>query len=185
MEIEQTTLSGLKIIHPTVQGDDRGFFMEAFNKKIFAQSGIDLEIFQHNQSHSGKDVVRGLHFQWDKPLSKLMRVVRGKAFIVAVDIRKNSSTRGKWVTEEVSADNKLLVFAPFGFASGFRALEDNTDVEYYYDAYYNKEGESNIIWNDSEIGIPWGIQEPTLSPRDMSARTFKEWLASPESDFIL
>lgn len=185
MEVRQTKLPGLLTLTPKITGDERGFFMEVVNKKAFADLGIDLNILQHNQSRSAKDVVRGLHFQWDKPLSKLIRVVRGSAFCVAADIRKNSSTFGQWVGEKLSSENKNMVFAPFGFATGFCALEGGTEVEYYYNAYYNPEGESNILWNDPDIGIEWGIKDPQLSPRDAGAQTLKEWLTKKESDQIV
>lgn len=185
MEVQPTSLDGLKIISPTVHGDSRGFFMEAFNKNALAAAGIDIDVLQHNQSRSAKDVVRGLHFQWDKPLGKLIRVVRGSAFTVAVDIRKNSKTRGKWEAVELSEENKKLVWAPFGFATGFASLEDITEVEYYYTAFYNQAGESNIIWNDSDIGITWPVENPILSARDAGAQTFSQWLARPESDSIV
>lgn len=184
MHIEQTELPGLKVIQPDVNGDSRGFFMEAFNKRKFAEAGITLEVLQHNQSRSQKGVVRGLHFQWDKPLGKLMRVVRGSAFVVAADIRKDSSTRGKWFSREFSDETKELIWAPFGFATGFCALEDNTEVEYYYNAIYNKDGESNILWSDPDISIDWPIKEPLLSERDQNAQTFAQWFTRPESELI-
>ena len=141
MELFPTKLAGLVCISPTVLGDSRGFFMEAFNKAAFAKAGITHDVLQHNQSRSQKGVVRGLHFQWEQPLGKLIRVTRGRAFMVAVDIRKNSPTLGGWEAAEFSEENKKMLFAPFGFATGFCALEDDTDVEYYYNTYYNKEGE--------------------------------------------
>lgn len=184
MQFNPTNLQGLVHIVPTVHGDSRGFFMEAFNKRAFESAGIKLDIVQHNQSRSQKGVVRGLHFQWDQPLGKLMRVVHGRAFAVAADIRKNSPTLGQWVGIELSEANKELVWAPFGFATGFCSLEDDTDVEYYYTALYNQAGESNIKWSDQDIGITWPISDPILSPRDSAAQTFKEWLGRKESDLI-
>lgn len=185
MEIIKTPIEGLLRILPTVHGDTRGFFMEAFNKRALKEVGIEFDVMQHNQSRSWKGVVRGLHFQWDKPLGKLIRVVRGRAFTVAVDIRKHSPTLGHFVTAELSEENREQVWAPFGFATGFAALEDITEVEYYYTAFYNQAGESNILWNDKDIGIPWPFTKPVLSPRDESAQTLKVWLERKESEFII
>ena len=184
MKITHTDLEGLFLIQPTVHVDGRGFFMEVFNAHTFNQVGIGGVFVQHNQSHSPKNVIRGLHFQWDKPLGKLRRVVRGQAYMVAVDIRKNSPTRGKWEAREVSEENKIAFWAPFGFATGFCARTDNTDVEYYYSAFYNKDGESNIVWNDADFAIPWPIRDPILSERHAGAHSFREWLSRPESNFI-
>ena len=184
MEVQQLLLKGPALIIPDVHGDARGFFMNIYNKDVFAQAGISLDIVEHNQSHSGKGTIRGLHFQWDSPLSKLVRVMHGKAFFVAVDIRKKSPTRAQWVAHELSSENKKLLWVPFGFATGFCTLEENTDLEYYFSAHYNSKGESNIAWNDPDIGILWPIQNPLLSERDKNAQRLKEWFVRPESDFI-
>lgn len=184
MEILPLKLQGLVLLKPTVHGDSRGFFIEAFNKRALAEANIEHEVLQHNQSRSEMGVVRGLHFQWEKPLSKLIRVPRGRAWAVSVDIRSNSPTRGQWEARELSEDNKEILYVPFGFATGFASLEDKTEVEYYYNAFYNKGEESNIVWNDPTIGIEWPITDPILSQRDKDAQSFEQWLSRPESQLF-
>ena len=175
MIVTPLKLSGLATITPDIHGDQRGFFMNVFDRDVLKADRISFDIVEHNQSHSVKRVLRGLHFQYDPPLSKLIRVIRGKAFFVAVDIRKDSDTCGQFETRELSSENKELFWIPFGFATGFCALEDDTDIEYYFDAHYNPKGETNIVWNDPAINIPWPIQNPLLSERDSSAISFEEW----------
>jgi dTDP-4-dehydrorhamnose 3,5-epimerase len=186
MVLTPLRLKGLLHAVPKVHADERGFFVEAFNANVFAEAGITFPIVQHNHSRSKKGVVRGLHFQWDAPLSKYMRVIKGRAFVVAVDIRHDPPTMGQWEGRELNDENKEGIFAPFGFATGFCALSDDTELEYYYDALYNPKGESNIIWNDARIGIAWPEEAvPLLSPRDAGAGTLDEWLSRPESVFIV
>lgn len=186
MKIEAAPISGLYIITPDVRGDTRGFFMEVYREDEFMSAGINTGKFvQQNHSRSEKGIIRGLHFQWDKPLGKLIRVVNGGAFVVAVDIRKKSKTLGKWFSLELNADNKKIFFVPSGFASGFTVTGDCAEVEYLYTVLYNQNGESNIIWNDPEIGINWpNINNPILSDRDKNAGTFHDWLMRPESDIF-
>jgi dTDP-4-dehydrorhamnose 3,5-epimerase len=185
MVLTPRRLKGLYHVLPEVHGDARGFFFEAFNQDTVKSVGIDFNVVQHNQSRSEKGVVRGLHFQWNEPLSKFMRVIRGRAFVVAVDIRHDSPTLGQWEAKELSDENKEGSYASFGFATGFCALTDDTELEYYYDGLYNPAGESNIIWNDTRIGIVWPTEAiPILSPRDAAAGTLDEWLARPESKRI-
>lgn len=184
MTIESTDFPGLFLIQAVAHGDERGHFMEAFNACTFAEAGIDLHILQHNVSRSRKGVIRGLHFQWDKPLDKLIRVARGRAFLVAADIRKGSPTFGKWLGREVGEDDRVELFAPAGFATGFASLADMTEIEYYYSAFYNGTGESNIAWNDPDLAIEWPITEPIVSDRDRAAGTLASWTARPESDLF-
>jgi len=184
VKIEENKIKGLYIITPTIHSDDRGFLMEVFHEGKFKEAGIEVKFVQDNQSQSQKNVVRELHFQWDKPLGKLFRVIRGSAFMVAVDIRKNSETLGQWFGEEFNEENKKIIFAPPGFATGFCALEDKTDIQYKYTALYNPDGESNILWNDKRIGIKWPIENPILSERDSAAQTLDEWLIRPESNYF-
>ena len=179
--IEETNLPGLIVIHPDCFEDDRGFFMESYRKDKFSELGITETFVQDNHSLSKKNIIRGLHFQWDRPMAKLMRVTAGRALCAAVDIRSNSPTLGKWHTIEVSAKNKLQVFAPPGFARGFLALEDGTEVQYKCSAIYNPKGESGIRWDDPEIGIRWPLDTVTLSGKDRNAQTLREWLARKES----
>ena len=180
-QFEQTPLPGLWVLHPPVFEDERGFFTEVWKKDRLVGGSLLPEFVQDNHSRSHKGVIRGMHFQWDAPLGKLIRVVRGAAFLVSVDIRKNSGTLGKWFALELSEGNKKQLWAPAGFASGFCALEEPTDVQYKYTAFYNANGESNIRWNDSGVGINWPIEEPILSERDQNALTLEEWLKREES----
>ena len=184
MEVTPLQLEGLVLISPTVHGDSRGHFMEAFNKERFRENGITLDVIQHNHSRSAEGVIRGLHFQWDEPLDKLIRVVSGRAYVVAVDIRKKSTTYKQWVGVELSAENKKQVFMPFGFASGFYAYEEGTELEYYYSAQYNPQGESNIRYDDPEIAIVWPSVSPTVSVRDREAETLSVWEKRPESNLF-
>ena len=150
----------------------------------FAELGLPTDFRQDNHSRSSRGVIRGLHFQWDRPMAKLMRVTVGAAFVVAVDIRKGSPTLGQWHGIELSAENKLQVWAPAGFARGFCALADGTEVQYKCTATYNAPCESGIRWNDPEIGIEWPLGERLLSSKDAGAQTLAEWLARPESDLF-
>lgn len=184
MQVRQLNISGPLAVAPDVHGDARGFFMNVYNREIFANAGISLEVVEHNQSHSQKGVIRGLHFQFDPPLSKLVRAINGRAFFVAVDIRKRSPTLGQWVSIELSPETREMLWIPFGFASGFCTLEDNTELEYYFNAHYNSKGESNILWNDPAINITWPINNPQLSDRDKKAQSLEDWLTRPESDLI-
>ena len=184
MQISQTELKGLYTITPDVFQDSRGAFMEIFHSEKFKTVGLDLTFVQENISVSKKGVVRGLHFQWDKPLGKYVRVGKGSAFCVAVDIRKNSPTRARWLGFDLDESNKIQLYLVPGFAFGFCATSGITEIDYHYTAHYNPKGESNIIWNDPDVGIRWPVKEPILSPRDQEAETFKEWLARPESEFF-
>lgn len=162
--------------------DDRGYFMETFRADQFAALGLPFEFVQDNHSRSRKGVVRGLHFQWDLPMGKLMRVTVGRAFLVAVDIRKGSPTLGRWYGLEVSAENAKQVWAPAGFARGFCALSDFTEVQYKCTAIYSPAGESGIRWDDPKVGIKFPITDPVVSQKDRKAQTLAEWLASPNSE---
>jgi len=182
MKIEKTPIPDLCIITPEVYGDERGFFMEVYRADVFKDLGINDVFVQDNHSRSSKGVVRGLHFQWDGPMGKLMRVTRGNAFLVAVDIRKGSPTFGKWFGLEVSEDNKKQVYAPAGFARGFCALSDVTEIQYKCTSVYNKNAESGILWNDPAIDIKWPIDNPILSEKDTNAQVLGDWIKLPESD---
>lgn len=159
--------------------------METFRADQFAEFGLPVNFVQDNHSRSARNVLRGLHFQWDPPMAKLMRVTYGSAFLVAVDIRKGSPTLGQWFGLECSAENKLQVYAPAGFARGFCVLSDFAEVQYKCTGIYNPKAESGIRWNDPAIGIRWPVAEPLLSNKDANARTLAEWLASPESGHFL
>jgi len=179
MRIESIHLGEIVVLVPEVLEDERGFFLESFRADQFRSLGLPSEFVQDNHSRSRKGVLRGLHFQWDPPMSKLMRVTYGSAFLVAVDIRAGSPTLGKWFGLEVSAENKKQVWAPRGFARGICATSDFAEVQYKCTALYNPAGESGIRWDDPDIGIQWPTREPILSEKDRGAQTLKEWVTSP------
>ncbi|AUX85319.1 MULTISPECIES: dTDP-4-dehydrorhamnose 3,5-epimerase [Acinetobacter] len=182
MQVETTKIEGLLILQPNVFGDDRGWFMESFNQQHFAQALEQLQqavptFVQDNHSLSQKGVLRGLHYQ-NAPYGqgKLVRVVQGRAWDVAVDIRPDSATYGQWVGVELSAENKTMFWIPEGFAHGFLALEDNTQFLYKTTNYYNKESEGAIIWNDPTLAIEWPLYEienVLVSDKDNQANLFK------------
>lgn len=180
--IESRHLNGLCVLKQQVFEDERGFFTEAFRADQFKQLGLPTEFLQDNHSGSVRGVLRGLHFQWDPPMGKLMRVTRGTAFLMAVDIRKASPTLGKWFGIEVSAESRKQVWAPAGFARGFCVLSDYAEIQYKCTGIYNSKGESGIRWNDPDIGIEWPLKDFIVSEKDSKARTLVEWLKSPESD---
>jgi dTDP-4-dehydrorhamnose 3,5-epimerase len=182
--VEPTSIPEVLLVRPRRFGDDRGWFAEVFREGAFAElgEGLPTGFAQVNQSRSAAGVVRGLHFQWDPPQGKLMRVVRGRAFMVAVDIRPGSPTLGEVVTVTGSADEPLLVWAPASFARGFCALEDGTEVEYFCTAEYDPAHEAGIRWDDPALGIAWPVAEPRLSGKDASAGTLADWLARPEAE---
>ena len=181
ISIEKTEIDDVIIVKPEVFQDERGFFTEVFRKDQFTDMGMPGDFVQLNHSGSVKNVTRGLHFQWNPPMGKLMRVPRGTAFLVAVDIRRNSSTLGKWVGLEVSEENKLQVWAPAGFARGFCVLSDYAEIQYLCTGLYNSQGESGIHWNDPEIGIEWPVKDPILSEKDKNAQTLSQWLKNENS----
>jgi dTDP-4-dehydrorhamnose 3,5-epimerase len=186
LQVENTHLGGdVVVLVPTVLGDDRGFFMETYRQDNFRDFGLPTEWVQDNHSRSSKGVLRGLHFQWDPPMSKLMRVTSGAAFLVAVDIRKGSPTLGKWFGMEVSAENKKQVYAPYGFARGFCALTDGCEVQYKCTGIYNSGAESGINYLDPAIGIEWPLKDVLVSAKDAKAQSLEQWLASPFSDQIV
>lgn len=171
MNVIRTAIPDVMIIEPKVFGDARGFFLESFNQKAFAEAtGLNLEFVQDNHSRSGKGVLRGLHYQIQQPQGKLVRVVRGRVFDVAVDIRKQSMTFGKWVGAELSEDNHRQFWVPPGFAHGFVVLSESADFLYKTTDYYAPQFERTIAWNDPEIGIDWPRMDvaPLLSSKDQT-----------------
>ncbi len=176
MNIIKTKISDILIIEPKVFGDDRGFFFESFNAKKFTEStGIETQFVQDNHSRSGKNVLRGLHYQIQQAQGKLVRVVAGEVLDVAVDIRKSSPSFGQWVSCLLSAENKRQFWVPPGFAHGFVVLSDTADFLYKTTDYYAPEYERSILWNDPELNINWQLSgEPILSAKDKSAPTLKE-----------
>jgi len=171
MKISHSKLEGCVIIEPRVFGDERGFFLETFQAARYKQeAGIDLPFVQDNHSRSARGVLRGLHFQKTKPQGKLVRVVRGEVYDVAVDIRKGSATFGEWEGVILSEDNKKQFWVPPGFAHGFVVLSDTADFEYKCTDYYDPSDEGSILWSDPDLDIPWPIANPVLSTKDESAK---------------
>jgi len=183
--VEETILDEVKIISPKVYADDRGYFTEVFNANDFEILGIPYQFKQMNHSSSKKGVVRGLHFQWDPPMGKLMRVTRGIAFLVAVDIRLGSPTFGQWVGGEFSEWNRKQIWAPHSFARGFCAITDEAEVQYLITGTYNPVNESEILWNDKDLNIPWPVENPIVSPKDQKAQTLQQWIKSDKSKNIM
>jgi dTDP-4-dehydrorhamnose 3,5-epimerase len=181
IKIESRFLRDVVVLVPDIFQDARGFFMETFREDQFLANGLPTHFVQDNHSRSTKGVLRGLHFQWDPPMGKFMRVSLGRAFLVAVDIRRGSPTVGKWVGVEASAENRRQVWAPAGFARGFCVLSDVAEIQYKCTGIYNNRGESGIRWDDPEIGIEWPIQDVLLSEKDRNAQTLAQWLSRPES----
>jgi dTDP-4-dehydrorhamnose 3,5-epimerase len=176
MNFQKTEIEGLLIIVPDIFQDDRGIFLETFNRDIFEKNGLPIHFAQDNRSISKKHVLRGLHFQ--KPphgQGKLVSVAQGAVLDVAVDLRKHSPTYGKWKSVLLSSDNKLMFWVPEGFAHGFVALEDDTIFQYKCTNVYQRESEGSIRWNDPDLNIDWGISTPILSEKDAGAPLFKDF----------
>jgi dTDP-4-dehydrorhamnose 3,5-epimerase len=184
VRLESKHLGDVVVLVSDVFRDSRGFFHETFRADQFKELGLPSEFVQDNHSGSVKGVLRGLHFQWEPPMGKLMRVTRGSAFLVAVDIRKGSPTLGKYAGIDVSAENSRQVWAPAGFARGFCVLSDYAEVQYKCTGLYNARCESGICWNDPEIEIAWPLRDVIVSEKDRNAQRLSEWLARPESDFF-
>jgi len=176
LKLVPTGIPDLCVIEPRVFGDDRGFFLESWNYKTFADLGLDLTFVQDNHSRSARGVLRGLHFQNPNPQGKLVRVVTGRAWDVAVDLRKSSPTFGKWHGVELSAANKRLFWVPPGFAHGFVSLEDGTDFLYKCTSFYEPANEHSLQWDDPTVGIDWPLEgiEPQLSGKDAAGRAFAD-----------
>jgi dTDP-4-dehydrorhamnose 3,5-epimerase len=182
IKVESRFLGDIVVLVPDVFQDTRGFFMETFRKDQFIDNGLPTEFVQDNHSKSTRGVLRGLHFQWAPAMGKLMRVTSGKAFLVAVDIRRGSSTLGQWVGVEASSENRRQVWAPAGFARGFCVLSDAAEIQYKCTGLYSNKAESGIRWDDPQIGIRWPIDDVVLSEKDRTAQTLDEWLSRPESN---
>jgi dTDP-4-dehydrorhamnose 3,5-epimerase len=176
MNIIETELPSVLIIEPRVFGDSRGFFMETWNAGAFREAGLDLTFVQDNHSRSQKGVLRGLHFQNPLPQGKLVRVMRGAVFDVAVDLRWSSPSFGKWVGVELSAENKRMFWVPEGFAHGFLTLDDDTDFLYKCTAPYEPTCEHTLAWNDPAVGIEWPVSglDPIISEKDAKGLTLAD-----------
>ena len=169
MKIIKTPLPGCLVIEPAVYGDARGFFYESFNAAKFAELGLDLRFVQSNVSRSARGVLRGLHYQWPHPQGKLVSVLEGEVYDVAVDIRVGSPTFGQWAAAVLSADNKRHFWIPEGFAHGFAVLSEHATFAYQCTALYDRDADAAIRWNDAAIAVDWPIAEPTLSDKDAKA----------------
>jgi dTDP-4-dehydrorhamnose 3,5-epimerase len=182
MKIESVALGSVAVLAPEFFEDERGFFVEEFRADQFKELGLPYHFVQENHSGSVQNVLRGLHFQWEPPMGKLMRVLRGEAFLVAVDIRKNSPTLGQWFGKSIKAQDRKQIWAPAGFARGFCVLSDYAEIQYLCTGVYNSQGESGILWEDPEIGIEWPVKEPILSKKDVKAQTLNQWLQTADAD---
>jgi dTDP-4-dehydrorhamnose 3,5-epimerase len=176
-KFEQTPLEGAYIVEPTIFGDKRGYFVETYNEKEFSEAGFNWRFVQDNQSSSVKGVLRGLHFQYSYPQGKLVRVLRGEVFDVIVDLRKLSTTFGKWYGIILSEDNRKMFYIPEGFAHGFLVLSDVAEFVYKCTDFYHPEDEGGVLWNDPDIRIEWplaGIAGVSLSEKDLRNKTLGE-----------
>lgn len=184
-EIIDEKLNGLKLLRPKVFNDERGYFYESFKKSDFQRLGINAEFIQDNHSKSQKGILRGMHFQFDEAQGKLLRVSRGSAQVVEVDIRKNSPTFKQWVSFDINDINKHILWIPPGFANGFLALSETVEVQYKVTAYWNPKGESSIAYNDPDLNIKWEIEKPHLSPKDAEAQHLSQWIKNPNSNKLI
>ena len=170
MRVIKTKLEGVFVIEPNVFGDERGFFFESFNKEKFkTETGLDLEFVQDNHSKSAYGILRGMHYQIENVQDKLVRVISGEVFDVAVDLRKSSPNFGKWIGEILSAENKKQLFVPKGFAHGFVVISNEAEVLYKTTDYYTPAAERYLNWNCLQVGVKWPIDTPTLNDRDANA----------------
>lgn len=176
MQVIDTALAGVKLIEPRVFGDDRGFFMESWNARTFADAGLDLSFVQDNHSRSARGVLRGLHYQIGPAQGKLVRVVTGAVFDVAVDLRRSSPTFGQWVGYELSATNHRMLWIPEGFAHGFLTLQDGTDFIYKCTELYTPSAEHCLAWDDPKVGIGWPLDglTPLVSDKDRRGKSLGE-----------
>lgn len=175
MKVVQTAIPEVLILEPTVYRDARGSFCETYNKRDFEKAGLPANFVQDNQSRSARNVLRGLHYQIQQAQGKLVRVVSGMIFDVAVDIRKKSRSFGRWVGVELSAENGKMLWIPAGFAHGYLVLSESAEFLYKTTDYYAPKFERTIVWNDPDLSIAWPIQvEPILSPKDRDGRPLRE-----------
>jgi len=172
MKIVDTPLPGVKVLSPVVYEDHRGFFMESYNRRRFAELDIDHEFVQDNHSRSSRGVLRGLHYQIGSPQAKLVRVTHGRVFDVVADIRRGSPTFGRWTGVELDDRNRLMLFAPEGFAHGFLVLSEVAEFQYKCSNFFSRQDERGLPWNDPTIGISWPLEglQPRLSDRDQEWR---------------
>ena len=176
MQVVKLPIYGLLLFKPNIYRDERGYFFESWNEELFKSNGVDLSFVQDNQSFSHKNVIRGLHFQ-NPPYAqgKLVRVIQGSVIDVAVDLRKKSSTYGQYYSVELSSKNNYIFWIPPGFAHGFATLEDKTIFSYKCTNEYKKKSEGALIWNDVDLNIDWGIDDPIVSSKDMNSIKFNDF----------
>ena len=175
MQVERTPIEGLLIVTPRIFPDHRGFFFESYNEERFREIGIDVRWMQDNHVRSTKNTLRGLHFQRGKGQAKLVRCVRGSVWDVAVDIRPDSPTLGKWHAVELTEENKKMFFVPVGFAHGYAVLSDEAEALYKCGSVYDPDLEDEILWNDPDLAVEWPVASPNLSDRDQNAQTFRQY----------
>ncbi|GGY82450.1 dTDP-4-dehydrorhamnose 3,5-epimerase [Cellvibrio zantedeschiae] len=176
MEVIKTAIPEVLILKPKVWGDERGYFYESFRQQWFDDLDMDIKFVQDNQSSSQKNVLRGLHYQIQKPQGKLVRVISGEVFDVAVDLRKSSPTFGQSVGVNLSTENKLMLWIPAGFAHGFCVVSEHAELYYKCTEYYAPEFDRSLLWNDADLNIQWpiGNASPILSPKDLAAKSLAE-----------
>ncbi|MFK7892129.1 MAG: dTDP-4-dehydrorhamnose 3,5-epimerase [Granulosicoccus sp.] len=177
VRVIDTELTDVKILEPRVFGDERGFFLESWNSRVFEQCGLDTEFVQDNHSRSAQGVLRGLHYQLVNPQGKLVRVTQGEVYDVAVDMRRSSRQFGRWTAVTLSESNKRQLWVPPGFAHGFFVVSSSADFQYKCTDYYNPEHERTLLWNDPVLDIPWPLhngQEPKLAEKDQSGQLLSD-----------
>ena len=180
IRVTRTPLEGLCVVNVDYFKDERGFFMESWNKKSFAEAGIHDDFVQDSHSASDYGVLRGMHYQnMTAPVAKLVRCTSGRILDVAIDLRASSSTFGKWFGLELTAENKTLLYVPVGFAHGFATLSDRCEVQYKQTGFYDPKAEGGIAWNDSEVAIQWPYTSPVLSTKDQRQQTLVEYRREP------
>ena len=184
IKVFPTKLEGVLIVEPDCYRDERGFFLESYHRRRYAENGLDYDFVQDNHSRSARGVLRGIHYQdLTAPLGKLVRCSLGSALDVAVDLRAGSPTFARWVAVELSADNARQLMVPVGFGHAFLTLSDWAEVQYKCTGYYASAAEGGVIWNDPDIGVEWPLATPTLSKRDAAAITLAQYLRNPAFRF--
>jgi dTDP-4-dehydrorhamnose 3,5-epimerase len=175
MKKTETSLPGVLLLEPRVFGDDRGFFLESYNERVFAEFGIHEKFVQDNHSYSSRNVLRGLHYQIRQPQGKLVRVITGAILDVVLDLRQNSQAFGKWESFQLSGENKRILWVPVGFAHGFRVVSETAHVTYKTTDFYAPEHEQTVAWNDPVLHIDWQLEgEPIVSAKDQRGQRFSE-----------
>ena len=180
MKFNATDLPGVILVEPAIHGDARGFFVETYHEQRYITGGIAERFVQDNHSRSKRGTLRGLHAQLEKPQGKLVRVVEGEIFDVAVDVRRGSPTFGRWVGETLSAENFRQLYVPPGFVHGFCVLSESAQVVYKVTAFYDRDDEYGVVWNDPDVGIDWPIEDPMLSDKDRAAPRLRDVEKLPE-----